>query len=65
MRQKNNLGKITKVKRHIQIRKKEFSNFRFVGVEKSEFVERFLELSLFYGLSSPLNSEMICIFPYF
>ena len=34
-------------------------------VEKSEFVERFLELSLFYGLSSPLNSEMICIFPYF
>ena len=31
----------------------------------SEFVERFLELSLFYGLSSPLNSEMICIFPYF
>ena len=32
---------------------------------KPEFVERFLELSLFYGLSSPLNSEMICIFPYF
>ena len=34
-------------------------------INKSEFVERFLELSLFYGLSSPLNSEMICIFPYF
>ena len=34
-------------------------------LQKSEFVERFLELSLFYGLSSPLNSEMICIFPYF
>ena len=34
-------------------------------ITKSEFVERFLELSLFYGLSSPLNSEMICIFPYF
>ena len=34
-------------------------------IEQSEFVERFLELSLFYGLSSPLNSEMICIFPYF
>ena len=33
--------------------------------DKSKFVERFLELSLFYGLSSPLNSEMICIFPYF
>ena len=32
---------------------------------KSEFVERFPELSLFYGLSSPLDSEMICIFPYF
>ncbi|MFQ7137371.1 MAG: hypothetical protein ACLR6N_07095 [Ruminococcus sp.] len=35
------------------------------GITKSVFVERFLELSLFYGLSSPLNSEMICIFPYF
>ena len=35
------------------------------NLEKSKFVERFLELSLFYGLSSPLNSEMICIFPYF
>ena len=34
-------------------------------VKESGFVERFLELSLFYGLSSPLNSEMICIFPYF
>ncbi len=34
-------------------------------INKSGFVERFLELSLFYGLSSPLNSEMICIFPYF
>ena len=33
--------------------------------EKSEFVERFPELSLFYELSSPLDSEMICIFPYF
>ena len=34
-------------------------------VDKSKFVERFPELSLFYGLSSPLDSEMICIFPYF
>lgn len=33
--------------------------------KKSEFVERFPELSLFYRLFSPLNSEMICIFPYF
>ena len=32
---------------------------------KSGFVERFPELSLFYRLSSPLDSEMICIFPYF
>ena len=34
-------------------------------LRKSEFVERFPELSLFYRLFSPLNSEMICIFPYF
>ena len=34
-------------------------------VDKSEFVERFPELFLFYRLFSPLNSEMICIFPYF
>ena len=34
-------------------------------VYKSIFVERFPELSLFYRLFSPLNSEMICIFPYF
>ena len=33
--------------------------------DKSKFVERFPELSLFYELSSPLDSEMICIFPYF
>ena len=30
-----------------------------------QFVERFLELALFYGLPSSLDSEMICIFPYF
>ena len=34
-------------------------------IDKSKFVERFPELSLFYGLSSPLDSEMICIFPCF
>lgn len=33
--------------------------------QQSEFVERFPELSLFYRLFSPLDSEMICIFPYF
>ena len=32
---------------------------------KSGFVERFPEFSLFYRLFSPLDSEMICIFPYF
>ena len=31
----------------------------------SEFVERFPELSLFFKAYSPLDSEMICIFPYF
>ena len=31
---------------------------------KSEFVERFPELSLFFKAYSPLDSEMICIFPY-
>ncbi len=39
--------------------------FQFVELRKSKFVERFPELSLFYRLFSPLNSEMICIFPYF
>ena len=37
----------------------------FFETGKSEFVERFPELSLFYRLFSPLDSEMICIFPYF
>ena len=38
---------------------------RYKLIRKSEFVERFPELSLFYRLFSPLNSEMICISPYF
>ena len=37
----------------------------YASIQKSGFVERFPELSLFYRLFSPLNSEMICIFPYF
>ena len=49
---------------HIYQTNAEYS-FRGWQDTKSKFVERFLELSLFYGLSSPLNSEMICIFPYF
>ncbi len=32
---------------------------------KSGFVERFPELSLFFKAYSLLDSEMICIFPYF
>ena len=35
------------------------------AIHDSEFVERFPEFSLFYRLFSPLDSEMICIFPYF
>ena len=41
------------------------ANLLFNEIGNSEFVERFPELSLFYRLFSPLNSEMICIFPYF
>ena len=37
----------------------------FYESNKSEFVERFPELSLFFKAFSLLNSEMICIFPYF
>ena len=48
----------------MKIREVNKNKKQFVELRKSEFVERFLELSLFYGLSSPLNSEMICIFPY-
>ena len=39
--------------------------FQFVESRKSEFVERFPELSLFFKAYSLLDSEMICIFPYF
>ena len=38
---------------------------RYNGFIKSGFVERFPELSLFFKAYSPLDSEMICIFPYF
>ena len=43
-------------------------NFECVGgfqFDKSEVVERFPELSLFFKAYSLLDSEMICIFPYF
>ena len=42
----------------------QFTKFRLVELEKSEFVERFPELSLFFKAYSLLDSEMICIFPY-
>ena len=42
-----------------------FYKAKFGELRKSEFVERFPEFSLFYRLFSPLDSEMICIFPYF
>ena len=55
--------------RHYETVIKANPDYEYAGVYSdfaiSGFVERFLELSLFYGLSSPLNSEMICIFPYF
>ena len=53
---------------NISVGVSDFTEIRKNGyyyIDKSGFVERFLELSLFYGLSSHLNSEMICIFPYF
>ena len=46
-------------------RDEELRKFRFVELRKSEFVERFPELSLFFKAYSLLDSEMICIFPYF
>jgi SPX domain protein involved in polyphosphate accumulation len=48
-----------------RIPEKEIANFQFGELRKSEFVERFPELSLFFKAFSLLNSEMICIFPYF
>ena len=43
----------------------DFYKFKFAELRKSEFVERFPELSLFFKAYSHLDSEMICIFPYF
>ena len=40
------------------------SNVSMGQRDKSEFVERFPELSLFFKAYSLLDSEMICIFPY-
>ena len=53
----------------LQIRRKSNKidkNEKFLNREfnKSELVERFPELSLFFKAYSLLDSEMICIFPY-
>ena len=61
-----NSDRVSKVKIHIPSMELQ-SEFVELAKQsdKSKFVERFLELSLFYRLFSPLDSEMICIFPYF
>lgn len=41
------------------------SKFKFVELRKSEFVERFPELSPFFKACRAFYDEMICIFPYF
>ena len=49
----------------MKIREVNKNKKQFVELRKSEFVERFPELSLFFKAYSLLDSEMICIFPYF
>ena len=65
--EENREERIYETKKYILATSEEMDNGwkLYYYIDKSKFVERFLELSLFYGLSSPLNSEMICIFPYF
>ena len=53
---------------NISVGVSDFTEIRKNGyyyIDKSEFVERFPELSLFFKAYSLLDSEMICIFPYF
>ncbi|MED9972286.1 MAG: hypothetical protein UE790_06615, partial [Lachnospira sp.] len=42
-----------------------FSKTKRSKAHKSEFVERFPELSVFFKACRALYDEMICIFPYF
>ena len=49
----------------MKIREVNKNKKQFVELRKSEVVERFPELSLFFKAYSLLDSEMICIFPYF
>ena len=60
------LGEIKKTKILVPPVDKQNEYVSFVEqVDKSKFVERFPELSLFFKAYSLLDSEMICIFPYF
>jgi type I restriction enzyme S subunit len=65
--QKNiNLKILSELKVIVPEKRKQDQFASFVKLtDKSGFVERFPEFSLFYRLFSPLDSEMICIFPYF
>ena len=44
---------------------KRFEKCSSLELNKSEFVERFPELSVFFKACRALYDEMICIFPYF
>ena len=43
----------------------QLGQFKFGELRKSEFVERFPELSPFFKACRAFYDEMICIFPYF
>ena len=64
--QKNiNLKILSELKVIVPEKRKQDQFASFVKLtDKSEFVERFPELSLFFKAYSLLDSEMICIFPY-
>ena len=48
----------------LMVEKDTIQSMFLLELSKSEFVERFPELSLFFKAYSLLDSEMICIFPY-
>ena len=53
---------------NISVGVSDFTEIRKNGyyyIDKSEFVERFPELSVFFKACRALYDEMICIFPYF
>ena len=65
--EENREERIYETKKYILATSEEMDNGwkLYYYIDKSGFVERFPEFSLFYRLFSPLDSEMICIFPYF